>query len=367
DVELIFNKITELANLATREDNELTTSVLTEDANVNMNTVRSILLQKTHDIISKFSEYINNVDNVGVEKISELLQSLERSKVEIELLAAILKAVKKNNQELSLDQLINLTLEVGNFGQALDTEDQEQILAIAQENWQQNPKLQKEVVSELRGELQDAHKQKFYVLRYEGNIIGFVRFKEIALGQLYAGSLNIHSELRGLKVGEALMTETIDKEAEQNILQATASPRIQALSYYVERLGFVIDGIIENYHGTGEPLLTISCDRANNKKYNFRNEGKDIQLGFNEIKKQAQEVSKLDSLIGQDSIILAFDIQRNFEAYNEAMKKLLPVKADHGSSSTKKNEGVKYKITRCLKDVGTEDGDLRYFVFEKIN
>ena len=192
-----------------------------------------------------------------------------------------------------------------------------------------------------------------------------MRFEKTSRNTLYAGSLNVDPDARGLGLGDEMMLKALKVEAEKNILEATVSPRISAGTAYVERVGFVINGIIANYHETGEPLFNIELDNEKNLSYQYRNEGKEIQVGEDEIKKQAWTNENLDHIIGGDVIVLVFDMKNDFEKMKTVMEKLLAAKDDDGNDIEGNNEN-KYIITRYFRDKSEPEKDVRYFVFEKV-
>jgi len=297
---LVFAKIAELADLADKENQELAEKFYKDkEQGTDLSGARLELLKKAHQIIIDFSNELAESKEDNQERLNQLLSDLEKSKIEIDLLAAVLKSAKQQGQAVDFEQIKNLDLTVSGYGQDMADKDKQEVIAIARENWKQIPNMEKEVVEDLEDNLQDTRDQECYILKYQGEIIGFIRFKDLGpdqqaglpprrsllkgtatdkqanrrgplrekdhetgQNQLYAGSLNIYKDLKGLQIGKYLMQETLAKKAEDNIIKATVSPRLPAGCYYIEKVGFVVNG---------------ELNQEKNQSYQYRNEGKKIK------------------------------------------------------------------------------------------
>lgn len=284
-------------------------------------------------------------------------------------LAFILASAKAQENKLDLKKFINLNLDIKQPGQGqnMNSSDKEEVISMARINWEkQNPKLAKAVIKGLKKSLQDTTNQKYYILKYHGRIISFIRFEQTDHDTTYCGSFNIESELRGLGLGEEMMIEVIKTEAKKNILEATASPRTVVGTCYVEKVGFVLDGYISDYHGTSEPLFSMRLDNKKNKQYQYRNEGKETTIGEDEIKKQVWQHENLDHVVGSDTIVLKFDMKADFEKMKKTMEKLLVAKDDNSKEIAGQNLENKYVVIRYFQDdKNDKENHVRYFVFEK--
>lgn len=226
--------------------------------------------------------------------------------------------------------------------------------------------MQEVVINGLQESLKDTTNQKFYVLKYQGKIVSFVRFEKTDRGTLYAGSFNVYPDARSTGIGDEMMGRALRKESESNILEATVSPRIPAGTAYVERTGFIIDGYIADYHQTGEPLFAIRLDNEQNKSYTYRNEGKEESIDEEHLKKQCWTHEDIKPLIGQESFVLKFDMKNDFERMKEVMQTLLVAKNDDLEKMESDNLTPRYVITRYFRgDKENKEQDVRYFVFEK--
>lgn len=361
---LVFEKIAQLIDLVEQENAELAKIIFKDSEKDLPDNLHAELLRKAHQIILKFSTELEIGGLASEEKIQQLLSDLENSKIGIDFLAAALRSFKISGEKVDLETIRELDFSVKDFGQEFSDEEKEEMRVIAEINWRQNPNMKDVVVGSFAKSLEDAN-QKFYVLKYQGKVVSFVRFEKTDQGKLYAGSFNVYPDARSTGIGEEMMNRALKKEAQENILEATVSPRIPAGTAYVERVGFVVDGIIANYHETGEPLFNIELDNAKNLGYRYRNEGKELSISEEEIKAQVESSENLEDIIGKDVIVFKFDMLADFERMKETMGKMLIAKDDNGKN-IKEGEENKYIITRYFKE-SKEKENVRYFVLERIS
>lgn len=361
DSSAVFSKIAELADLADMEESELKELFLKKGSKQDISGLRLNLLEKTHQALINFS---------SASKI-ELLTLLKNKRVEIEVFSALLKSLKQSGQEVDFEMIRDLDLDISRFGEKLDENDARKVIEMTRENWQgQVPALVEAYAGEKLESalLENSSKFQCYSLKYKGEIIAFMKFERVRENELFASSFGVSKDLHGLKVGTEMLEKIIQGKSKRNIIHATTSPRIPVGTVYVEKYGFTIDGFIPNMQNTGEPALSISLDAKSNRKYRYRNEEKDenSKISPKEIMAASQEYDNLDNLIGNESIILHFDMQNEFSQFQETMKKLLLEKDASGRETEGQEKNNKYTITRYLQDKSQKDADVRYFVFEKI-
>lgn len=359
----VFAKVSELTSLIEKNDDELRDAFGVAES-FDCRELRLELLKKTTKIIQNFSDSISQ-SGASNDKTNNLILELERTKGELIILTTILKKAKTEGRDIKFNLIKDINLEINRPGEEIQEKDKQQIIEIAQGNWQeQNPAIADAVIKGLKDSLQDTKNQKCYTLKYKNEVIGFIRFEPTVENKLYVGSLNIVKDLRGLNVGNNLMDASIAREAEANVLEATASPRISAGCNYIDKLGFVATGIIPNYHQTGEPLFTIELNKTKNSQFVYKKD--DIKL--EQIKSQVQDYNNIDRLLGQEIIVLKFDVDKEFDEYQKVLNKLL-IKMDDVDQPVDSQSGKdKYLITRYFPDQEkSEKGNVRYLVFEKMN
>ena len=363
---IFFHQLSEMTDLAEKENSELKKLFLKdgeEECSLDWTEIRLGLLRKANEIITNF-----NQESEGPQANRNLLKALENGKAEISLLASVLKEAKKENLNINLETIKNLNLSVKEFNETMPSADYQAVLNMAQENWRSfgNEKMEKTVVSDLEKTLKENINQRSYTLKYKDRVIGFVRFEKTDNNSLYAGSFNVSNDLRGLSIGQKMMESVLAGESENNILEATASIKIPAGCAYVEKIGFVADGIIDNYHSTGESLFSIKLDKEKNKKYGLRSEGKEQPIATEDLISAVDDYHYLDNLIGRPSFVLCFDLKTEMEEYNDTLKRLLPRVSDNLKSLEDKKG--KYTLTRYFYDKEKDkNGNIRYLVFEKNN
>jgi len=362
--DLLYSKIAELNDLASKEESELSNLLLKDNKCFNFSSLKSELLRRAQALIIKFSQFEN--DKFKADEVSQIFSELENIKIEIVLFSSLLKSAKEDKQSINLEVIKYLDLRVKDYGEKMTDKDKEEVLSIAQANWSNfgNEKMAQVVIGGLEESLEKDKEQRAYILKYKDEVIGFVRFEKTDHDTIYAGSFNVSKDLRGLAIGNDMMEKALIKEGENNILEASASIKIPAGCSYIEKIGFIADGLIENYHGTGESLFNIRLDKPNNKNYALRVEGKEKPLDTASLKEAAQSYEDLDNLIGRESFVLRFDLNSEMDAYQKTLGELLPKVDDSGHKlEDAKN---KYTLTRYFYDKEEDPrGNIRYLAFEK--
>lgn len=362
--DLLFSKIAEINELASKEESELGLLLMKDNNEFSFPGLKSELLKRAQALVVRFSQV--QAGKFKAEEAARIFSELENIKTEIILFSSLLKSSKENNQNIDLETVKDLDLRVKDYGEVISELERKEIFNIAQANWAGfgNLKMADVVLEGLEKSLTEDKKQRAYILKYKGDVIGFVRFERTDNETVYAGSFNVSKDLRGLSIGNDLMEKALIKEGESNILEATASIKISAGCSYVEKIGFVADGIIEDYHGTGESLFQIKLDKQNNKDYAWRSEGKVKPLLGDDLKKEAKGYRELNDLVGQELFVLRFDLNSEMDAYQKTLSELLPKVDDNGHKLETVED--KYTLTRYFYDKEEDPkGSIRYLAFEK--
>jgi hypothetical protein len=224
-----------------------------KDKDYSEETVQSItekLLGKGKDLLCDFAD--NPKDPM------QIVEDLEKYQTDLLLFAGTFKTLKKQGAKVELEDFKNVKTEVLS-GAELPDETRKVMFKIADENWKQYPMLHDIVMKGLSKAL-NAGDNKFYVVNYGKDTVGFIRFDPVGEFELYAGSLNIRTALRGSSIGEALLQNILAKEAQEKNLEATAYPRLPIAPRYIGEFGFTVDGVIPNYENTRQPFLHMVRD-----------------------------------------------------------------------------------------------------------
>ena len=349
----VFAKISMVIDLIEKKNDELREIFWKDDKNFDFSEIRLKLLEKIHKIISDFSSF----SRVMSDSAEKLMDDLENSQVETFLLASVLESLKENGQEVDLETIRDMDLHIMDYGSNLSDREKIEILTIAKANWNNygNDKLAQTNVDGLEKSLEDNVSNKRYVLKYKEEIIGFVRFEKTEHNTLYAGSFNVSKDLRGLSIGTELMENALLAEGENNILEAVASVKTPIGCSFVEKVGFVVDGLINDYHGTGEKIISIKLDKLSGKEFETRK-----NQNLEELKNKVSDYKKINQLLNEPIIVLKFDFKSELNECEEALSILLAKTND----DLTKQELPKYNLTRYFQDKA-QPGDVRYLVFEK--
>lgn len=206
--------------------------------------------------------------DVDQEQIKEELAAVSADAL---VFASAFKTASKMEGGVSFEEIKETAL-VTRGVVSLTPDEKAQMLEITKRNWEsQNKNVAKEVYDDFAAVLADeSDTSEFHVLRREDNVIAFLRYKQISetvFGKpiVYAGSFNVDPQYRGSAIGHETMRASLIKKVEEAVLDATVHPALSVGTVYVEQIGFVIDGVIENYHKTGEPFFHITADKDRNE------------------------------------------------------------------------------------------------------
>ncbi len=363
----IFSKINSVYDLADQYNfSFLKNDIFNDDDQINFQLIKSQFLERIEKLIHKIILKINNPEK-NEDDVDFLIDYLKNISNEEEILLATLRAAKLEGFDLNLEDIkkLNLSIKQPHYNDLTDNKKQE-IIDIARANWESfgNSKMAKVVIDDLKKSLENMDGQKWYLLKYNHKIIGFVRFEPTNHDTTYAGSFNVSQDLRGLNIGNRMMEKALIKEGENSVLEASASVKIPAGCAYVEKVGFVADGLIEDYHNTGETLFSIKLDNEKNKTYHYRPEEKTNQaeLEPNSLIGIAIEPNKITTALNRPVIVVKCNLTKDFSSYQKVLTTLLP-KCDDNLNQLEKTE-TKYTMTRYWQDKSSAD-DIRYLVFEK--
>ena len=208
-------------------------------------------------------------DVVDKERVEKLMTDFEKAPSEIFLLTSMLKEAKAAGEKIDYEAVKYLKLYEKPIGEDLPGEEKEEILEMARDTYfndvyKDNPEAAQRVIDELEGELfgiDGLKNQRTYILKYQGRVIAFCRFKPIKgkLGHLYAGSLNVCKDLRELSIGGYFVRATTGKEAKEFVLEAVTRENNVANESY-KKCGWVLDEA-NPFEKTGVKYFNMEMDR----------------------------------------------------------------------------------------------------------
>lgn len=264
---LIFKKASEIIDLAERKSQELEDIIAAEDTGkTDISDIRFELLKKAASIITEFGQKISIGEKT---EIDSLLIDLEKTKAEIILLASVLRSARKKDERINLSEIKNLKLEKREMRKSdgLSHEEKEELLAICMHNYEKvfkdNPRALARVINGFKNELENLSGQTVFILKFQGQVVAFCRFKPMAEGEMYTGSLNVTKDVQGLSVGNYFITSSINEMARDYKIKATTRKDNPANGSY-QKQGFVLTQEFREEDGT--EYYEMQLDKRNGLK-----------------------------------------------------------------------------------------------------
>ncbi|MFA5776968.1 MAG: GNAT family N-acetyltransferase [Parcubacteria group bacterium] len=271
DASLIFSKISELVDLAEKKKADLERLFFKDGEARNVSGMKFEMLQRIQEIIKQFGDGLK-VKGEKKEKIKNLLDEIKKSKVGIILLQSVLRSAKEGEEEIDFENIKDFDIETNEMGEDLRQEEKERILGISKKNYYDivfpgEPEKAKVVVDGLEKEMiseEGLKNQKTYTLKYKGEIVAFCKFRPVVgkPDELEFTSVNISSELHGLKIGEYFISKVMEIESKNYIINGdTFVKNTGANKLYFEKVGFENLGEYESEKYLGEKLYKMRMDK----------------------------------------------------------------------------------------------------------
>ncbi len=226
----VFTKIAELTDLAQEKNKELAEIIFKDNTQKELPTnLPTELLRKAHAIILQFSAELEIDNQASEEKIQKLLADLEKSRIDIEIIAALLVATKKELATQNISEIKGVELEVVDGKKLAENEPlAEKLTVMYRAN---NSHKSEKDLERLLGDF-EKHKQykpRFNLIYFDrenktnpekslDNLVGFMRSssfdgqKELPEGERYFGAMNIDPILQKFYFGENFLREIMEKE-----------------------------------------------------------------------------------------------------------------------------------------------------------
>jgi ribosomal protein S18 acetylase RimI-like enzyme len=253
---VIFEKYNQIIN-ATEEVEDFIKKTFTDSVIGSVVKAKETLLRRAKDLLASYKDRVGKGVTIDVELVS---QELDNIKVEILLFASGFKAAAENGRiDFRKIPGVEFTIRDSKNISPQDKAEMERIFIANRQGY--SPQLLKETVGEFETALNSSGKE-FFVLKYAGETVSFIRFDQLANGNLYAGSLNVRPEVRGSSIGSAMLHQTLDKKAEAHDIEAVVYGKNPMLRHYTSDFGFQIVGEIPDYHGTGQLFYKLFRPRS---------------------------------------------------------------------------------------------------------
>jgi hypothetical protein len=228
----------------------------------NVNSTNLLITEKAAAFLDEFTKKSDE------ESYKNVIDGLEKIKVEISLLAAVLKTIKESGERVALENIKDLDLSKKEIDSYLSDEEKAEIMDMVKENYLKgiyadNPKAARAVFSEVENELEEIKNQTTYTLKFQGKVVAFCRFKPVGENELYAGSLNVEKEVQGFAVAGYFLDQTLLEEAKNNTIHAITRVNNLANAKY-KKLGFIFDP--KTFFKNGVEYYNITLPKQNQLK-----------------------------------------------------------------------------------------------------
>lgn len=210
------------------------------------------LINKAGRVLVEYSSEIGKGGEADKDKLFNELENIEKDSF---LAASVFKAMDK--KEIKFDDLKGAVFE-NKTADSISDEEKSQMMKIYAKNFEHNKELQKSVLENFENILKNQKdKTVFYMFKKDDKIVAFNRFDEKGGGRKYFGSYNVIDDMgamRGSGIGKALIDVSLEKEAENNVIEADCDPgAIISTRYIGPRCGFVVKKLF--------PIMGIAARR----------------------------------------------------------------------------------------------------------
>lgn len=214
------------------------------------------VLERAKALLASAHEYKNEPQ--------KLLKLVEAMQVEQVLFYEAFRELRKRGEILDFSHIAGLEFRsVESAGEPFSQADKDAMVQVTAANYAaKSPEFRAAVVRGLT-EAFGNPTSKFYVLRYNGKIVGFNRFDEMGpmpdgTPRKYFGSFNVDPAFGNGKLGDVMIEQTVLHEAQSAVIEAHCLPDAPITQRYLKD-GFVVIG--EDKEMYPEPVLHIRLDR----------------------------------------------------------------------------------------------------------
>ncbi len=352
------NRVTQAFSKAIQQINEVEKEVKEKFAKSGKQVNTSKVIQNIHQKIVSFlkTDIKNLLQSENSQEVSLLLEDEVGDRVAI--FCSIFKDLFKGKENVSFEDIKGLDFENEGAKELSQNKKQKQeMLDLAKQNYDSDSEFDQMVLGALNKTL-DRTDSTFYLLKRDGETISFLSFIEITPTEnegsldkkhFYAGGFNVDKKYRGSAIGDIMIANTIEKQAQEGIVHGHVNSNIGLAHRHMEKTGFVITDFVQAGDGIG---FEIIYDKDQNKKLktkdvnNFSDQ-EIIKLYINKFKDiSLDEILKLDT----DIFVLQFKTDQDVSHYLSQMEEI-------------KKTG--YVGSRYIS--GDKKSNINYIVFEKIN
>ncbi|NTW30019.1 MAG: hypothetical protein HGB34_00135 [Candidatus Moranbacteria bacterium] len=234
----------------TKDTDAVTDYMRTEFPHIPQETLRKAsgdiaanLLREGRALLVEFSA------TAGVDQ-NGLLCKLERIQVGTELFKEALSTLSQKGEMPDLSEIASIEL-ASIAAEDLTQTEKSEMRDLYDQNYPASKGYSEEFRRHILESLDEAFEKmgvRFYLLKRDGHIDGYIRFEDIGKtedGRIrkYFGSFNMKTGLQHLKLGNALFDKCFEKEGADAVLEAVADTSLPISAYYLEKRGFIATGV----------------------------------------------------------------------------------------------------------------------------
>jgi len=253
----VFAKYTEIVSIKNSVE-----EILTHEKGLKETITKKSIEDISKKILQRGCELLIEISETKDFNESALLETLEGLKVNIELFKATFKTLKEQGYNIALDDLKDNTM-MNQRGSELSEYEINQMRTLYIDSMSGYPDATKdELIKKFNLHTVEAG-SRFTILRHNDEIIGFLCFTETKPGQKYVSAVTLDPRFQKSYIGEAMLKQTFDREAQENVLGADCIAQKSVSARYIEN-GFIG---VKSWDDQGELILDIIRDDASNAKF----------------------------------------------------------------------------------------------------
>lgn len=220
------------------------------------------MLRKAMKLVLNIAE---SEDPPSPEQINIEMENLQS---EVSIFADTFKESKSENGNIGLEDFNNFQVEA-RHGSQISPEMRDEMERLIIDNRLDRPDIIEDARREFMTAL-DNPSSTFYVLEYNGNLVGFFRMDRQGELDAYLGSLNVPPKLQGTGIGDETLKKYFSAALNGRIGHASADPRNPITPLYIGRYNFVGEAV-ENFGESGRQFIKMRLDPQLNDQLRFFN------------------------------------------------------------------------------------------------
>ncbi len=292
---------------------------------------------------ASLQQVIDEVRKIAIGEL-ELGDTDKKSSGDVFSQRIIFKALRQSGVSVSLEDIKGVDL-VFVDAKDIDPRDASAMRRIYETNYAESPDLQKILLKGFDESIEDPEwKNRFQIFRHNGEVRGFYKLEKQTDKISYFGSFNIDSTYGWARLGEAILEQSLDHDAESTNIEADCNQIASISAYYIEH-GFI--GVKQYAFAEDQALSIVRNDEM--KELIFESTDLSIQ-DIKDRSKIGETISSQDGKFTFASQTLSNISEIPFGVVNEIGE-----------------NGERYVLTRYLREKNDSGQGTAYVVFEKVS